>query len=444
MFHLLTSRLWYFCKKYFFRLMLDVIIVGAGLSGLSAALQLQAKDLKVAIYEANGKVGGRCKSDYIDGYILDKGLHFFQKGFTESKNTFDYKSLRMEPIYPGVMVQYNNNFHLVTNPIRNIGDVFSMAFLPFMTFRDKIKLGSMLTFLMTSNDEQLQKLQKITTEEFLISRGFSNKVIEVLFRPLCQAIFFDPSLNTSAYLFTSMMKNFAFEDSLIPAHGIGSVAVQLGERLEENTVHFHSKVKKVFEDGIELASGEVIHAKKVIVSIPPQEVEKIFPERKTEVEYTPCTCIYFSSKTSPVKSPILLMNGNKSGRVNHVFVPTTSQPSYAPPGYHLVCVTLKSFEDKEEDELIDDVLKELIDWFGVKVNDWMHLKTYHIKNALPQIHTKHEIKYTEEIDGIHFCGDSLSYGSVNNALISGRVTAEAVIQELNGNSKNQRKTAFFH
>ena len=114
--------------------MLDVIIVGAGLSGLSAAYQLQSKGLKVAIYEANGKVGGRCKSDYIDGYILDKGLHFFQKGYSEYKNTFDYKSLRMESIYPGVMVHYNNNFHLVTNPLRKIVDVFSMAFIPFMTF----------------------------------------------------------------------------------------------------------------------------------------------------------------------------------------------------------------------------------------------------------------------------------------------------------------------
>ncbi|HUH72785.1 MAG TPA: NAD(P)/FAD-dependent oxidoreductase [Chitinophagales bacterium] len=424
--------------------MLDVIIVGAGLSGLSAAYQLQQKGYKVAIYEANGKVGGRCKSDYIDGYILDKGLHFFQKGYTESKNTFDYKPLRMESIYPGAMIHFNNNFHLVTNPLRNIGDVFSMAFLPFMSFGDKIKLGSMLTYLMTSNDDQLKKWQSITTMDYLKSRGFSDKLIETLFRPLCHAIYFDPSLQTSAYLFTSMMKSFAFEESALPAYGIGSIAVQLGEKLEENTVHFHSKVKNVFEDRVELTSGEVIHARKVIVSIPPQEVEKIFPERKNKVEYSPYTCLYFSTKTPPVKSAIILLNGKKEGIVNHVFVPTTIQPSYAPPGNHLVCVTLRSFEDKEEDELIDDILTELIDWFGVKVNDWMHIKTYHIQSALPTIHANHEIKYSEVDNGIHFCGDSLSYGSVDNALISGKATAQAVMLELNGTKKMQRKPAFFH
>lgn len=424
--------------------MLDVIIVGAGLSGLSAAYQLQQKGYKVAIYEANGKVGGRCKSDYIDGYILDKGLHFFQKGYSESKNTFDYKSLRMEPIYPGAMIHYNNNFHLVTNPLRNIGDVFSMAFLPFMNFRDKIKLASMLTFLMTSSDDQLKKFHSITTKEYLLSRGFSDKLIDTLFRPLCHAIYFDSTLNTSAYLFTSMMKNFAFEESALPAHGIGSIAVQLGEKLENNTVHFHSKVKKISKNSIELASGEVIEAKKVIVSIPPQEVEKIFPERTTEVEYSPYTCLYFSTKTPPVKSAIILLNGKEEGIVSHVFVPTTIQPSYAPPGNHLVCVTLKSFEDKEEDELIDDILKELIDWFGVKVNDWMHIKTYHIENALPTVHSNHEINYTEVVDGIHFCGDGLSYGSVNNALISGKTTAEAVTLELSANKRIQRKSVLFN
>jgi phytoene dehydrogenase-like protein len=424
--------------------MLDVIIVGAGLSGLSAAFQLQQKGFKVAIYEANGKVGGRCKSDYIDGYILDKGLHFFQKGYLESKNTFDYKSLRMESIYPGAMIHYNNNFHLITNPLRNLGDIFSMAFIPFMNFKDKMKLASMLTFLMASSDDQLKKFHSITTKDYLISRGFSDKLIETLFRPLCNAIYFDPSLETSAYLFTSMMKNFAFEESALPAHGIGSIAVQLGEKLEEDTVHFHSKVKKIFDDGVELASGEVIHSKKVIVTIPPQEAEKIFPERKCEVEYLPYTCLYFSTKTPPVTSAIILMNGKKEGIVNHVFVPTTIQPSYAPPGYHLVCVTLKSFEDKEEDELIDDILKELIDWFGVKVNDWMHIKTYHIQNALPNVHSNHEIRYTEEVNGIHFCGDSLSFGSVNNALLSGKVTAEAVIQEISINKKNLRKSVFFN
>ncbi len=420
--------------------MLDVVIIGAGLSGLSAAYHLQSKGYKVAVYEANGKVGGRCKSDYIDGFILDRGLHFFQKGFEESKTVFDYRTLRMESVYPGVMLHYNNNFHLVTNPIKRIGDSLSLAFLPFMSFRDKMKMGTFLTYLMTSTDDHFKKLKDISTRAFLESRGFSKQLIESFFRPLHQAIFLDKSLSTSAYIFASMMKNFSFEESAIPAYGIGSIAVQLAEKLKENTVKLHSRVKQIFDDGIELATGEFIAAKNVIISIPPHEIEKIIPEYKSDLSFNQVTCMYFATKTPPVNTPILLLNGQNQGIVNHVFVPSTIQPSYAPPGSHLVSVTLDLNEDKEDDELIDEVLKELIDWFGVKVNDWVHLKTYHIPHAQPNVQCYHDYKQFEERDGIFYCGDYLSYGSVNNAILSGKSAAEAVIGHLNDGSKKRSFT----
>lgn len=424
--------------------MLDVIIIGAGLSGLSAAYHLQSKGYSVAVFEASGKVGGRCKSDYIDGFILDRGVHFFQKAFSESRTAFDYRTLRMESIYPGVMLHYNHNFHLVTNPVKKIGDSLSLAFLPFMTFKDKMKMGSFLTYLMANTEENFKKLKDISTRAFLESRGFSQKLIESFFKPLNQAIFLDNSLSTSAYIFASMMKNFSFEESAIPAYGIGSIAVQLSEKLEDNTVKLHSRVKQIFDDGIELTTGEFIAAKSVIVSIPPHEIEKTIPEYKTDISFNHVTCMYFATKTPPVNSPILLLNGENQGIVNHVFVPSTIQPSYAPPGSHLVSVTLNTSEYHEDDELIDNVLNELIDWFGIKVNDWVHLKTYHIPHALPNIQSFHEYQYHEERNGVFFCGDYLSYGSVNNAVSSGKSVADAVDTHLSNKKKAQRKKAFFH
>lgn len=423
--------------------MLDVVIIGAGLSGLSSAYHLQSKGYKVAVLEANGKVGGRCKSDYIDGFILDRGLHFFQKGYSESKITFDYRTLRMEDIYPGVMLHYKNNFHLVTNPLKKLADSVSLAFLPFMTFKDKMKITSFLTYLLTSTEDNFRKLKDTTTIEFLESKGFSQQVIESFFQPLHQAIFTDKKMNTSAYVFASLMKNFCFESNSLPAYGIGSIAVQLSEKLEENTVRFHSRVKQIFSDGVELHTGEFISARKVIVSIPPNEIEKIQGESDQDWNFEGVTCLYFATKTPPVKSPILLLNGNKSGIVNHVFVPTTIQPSYAPPGSHLVSVTLKSEDLREDDEIVDEVLNELIDWFGIKVNDWMHIKTYHIPYALPNVSIHQDYKYYDEKDGVFYCGDYLSYGSVENAILSGKNVAEVVNSELSKSKKQEKRKIFF-
>ena len=155
--------------------------------------------------------------------------------------------------------------------------------------------------------------------------------------------------------------------------------------------------------------------------------------------------MYFATKTPPVNSPIILLNGNEEGLVNNIFVPSTVQRSYAPPGSHLISVTLKTIvEDMDEDELIDTVLEELIDWFGIKVNDWTHLRTYVIDQALPQIKTSDKHRFFEEKNGLFFCGDYMSFASVNKALLSGKSVANAVNIHLTDEYNNQEATPTFN
>ncbi len=421
--------------------MSDVVIIGAGLTGLSAAHHLQSRGHKVQIVESSGKVGGRCKSDYIDGFILDRGLHFFQKDFSESKNTFDYRTLRLESIYPGIIVYLKNNFHLISNPIRKVTDTLSMTFSPFMTLKDKMNLASLMAYLLTRSDENIKKLKNISTRKFLEKRGFSEKIIDTFFRPLGYAAYLDGSLEAPAYVFASIMKFGLFGQNAIPAYGIGSIAVQLSEKLQKGTVKFHSKARNIHAHGVELASGEFIEAKSVIVTVPPHKIEEIHPELQSEeVDFNNVRCMYFATKTPPVNSPILLMNGGKRGLVGHIFVPTTIQRAYAPPGLHLINVTLRpNIPDIDEGDLIDEVLKELIDWFGIKVNDWTHLRTYHIEQALPKIEDSHHFHFFREVNDIYYCGDYMYYGSVNNALLSGRHVAKAVHLKLSDKLKTREQ-----
>lgn len=409
--------------------MLDVAIIGAGLSGLSAAYHLQSMGYQVVVLEATGKVGGRCKSDYLDGFILDRGLHFFQKDLVELKSLLDYNSLRMEAVYPGAMLYFNSNFYLVSNLVQKFKDSLSFAISPFMTFKDKFNMAKFLGYLMSSSEESFQKLKDVTTLEFLKSRGFSDMFVQSFFKPLNKAIYADDSLKTPACVFASTMKYSTFGGNMLPAYGIGSVAVQLAEKLEEGTVRLLSRVTDIQANRVELATGEVIQAKNVIVSTPPHEIEKMMSDYQSDVKFNTVACMYFATTNPPVNQPILLLNGEGKGLVNNIFVPSNIQRSYAPPGSHLVSVTLKDFEGKDEGELIDDVLRELIGWFGIKVNDWTHLKTYHIKNALPRLEVGDEHVHYQKNNGVYFCGDYLSYASVGNAIMSGKNVAEALSTE---------------
>ncbi|HNM31124.1 MAG TPA: oleate hydratase, partial [Chitinophagales bacterium] len=62
---------------------MDVIIIGAGFSGLSAAYYLQRKGLQVKILEATSHAGGRARSDKMEGFTLDRGVHFYHNSTTE-------------------------------------------------------------------------------------------------------------------------------------------------------------------------------------------------------------------------------------------------------------------------------------------------------------------------------------------------------------------------
>ena len=57
----------------------DVIIIGGGLGGLSAAAILAKHGKKVLIFEKNNIVGGRCSSYKKKGFTIDYGTHIFTR-----------------------------------------------------------------------------------------------------------------------------------------------------------------------------------------------------------------------------------------------------------------------------------------------------------------------------------------------------------------------------
>ena len=82
----------------------EIIIIGAGVSGLTAALHLESLGYAPKIYEASDSVGGRVKSDILNDYILDHGFQVLLTAYPMAQKYLDFDSLNLNYFKPGSFV----------------------------------------------------------------------------------------------------------------------------------------------------------------------------------------------------------------------------------------------------------------------------------------------------------------------------------------------------
>ena len=77
----------------------DILIIGAGLAGLSAARVLKNAGRTVKIIEASDAPGGRLRTDHVDGFLLDRGFQVLLTAYPEAKHFLDYKALDLKALH---------------------------------------------------------------------------------------------------------------------------------------------------------------------------------------------------------------------------------------------------------------------------------------------------------------------------------------------------------
>jgi len=80
----------------------DVIVVGAGLAGLATARRLTQAGVQVKVFESSDGVGGRVRTDRVDGFSLDRGFQLYNMAYSEGKQILDHKSLNLKKFRKGV------------------------------------------------------------------------------------------------------------------------------------------------------------------------------------------------------------------------------------------------------------------------------------------------------------------------------------------------------
>ncbi len=99
--------------------MTDVVIIGAGLAGLSCALSLQDAGVAVVLLEASDAPGGRVRTDAVDGFRLDRGFQVMLTAYPEARRLLDYSGLELKKFEAGALVWHGGKFHRFADPFRN-------------------------------------------------------------------------------------------------------------------------------------------------------------------------------------------------------------------------------------------------------------------------------------------------------------------------------------
>jgi phytoene dehydrogenase-like protein len=404
----------------------DVVIVGAGLAGLSAAREIQRHGHSVIVLDSSDAVGGRVRTDIVDGFQLDRGFQVMLTAYPELQTQVDMRALDLRPFDPGALVWRNGKGHAVSDPFRKPQTLATTAFAPIGSVFDKARIVVLRARVMRRKPAVLLGGQDVSTDVALRAFGFSTKIINRFFRPLFGGIQLDPHLATSRRMFDVIFRSLSEGQSVLPSRGMHALPLQMASRLSEGTIHLNTRVNTVEGAKVTLASGESITARAVVVATDGPTASSLLGIPL--VESRKVGCVYFSADAPPTKEKYVVLDGTGNGPVLNVAVISNVAPSYAPADKHLIVAALPGVTDGDLEAMSRQQLRS---WWGTQVDSWKHLRTYVINHGGPVQKPPFSPKQRVDLgNGLFVCGDHRDTGSIQGAMFSGRRCGEAVVRSL--------------
>ncbi|HEY4979082.1 MAG TPA: NAD(P)/FAD-dependent oxidoreductase [Candidatus Acidoferrum sp.] len=409
----------------------DVLIVGAGLAGLCCARLLHEKGVSFQILEASDGIGGRVRTDAVDGFLLDRGFQVLLTAYPEAKHILDYSRLDLKPYAHGALSWYAGRMNRLADPWRTPGVWWEAIRSDFGSLSDKLRIASLRTRLRRISINDIFHHPDRPTKDALASLGFSKEMIHHFFRPFLGGILLDGELQSSSRMFEFVFKMISEGDTAIPARGMGAIPTQLAEKLPASSIRLNIHVDSLHESELTLTGGETLRARAIVVAAEGPAAAHLVGE--VEPASRSVTCFYYSADEPPVAEPILVLNGDGAGPVNNFSVISQVAPSYAPSGKHLISVTVLGTQALTEAQLGGFIIAQMKNWFGKVASTWQLLRSYRIAHAQPQqlpgaLEPPQRAVRTRP--GVYVCGDHRDNASIQGAMVSGRRAAEAVLSDL--------------
>ncbi len=402
-----------------------ITIIGAGVSGLTAALTLQNAGYKSTLYDANSFIGGRVNSLIKNGLILDQGFQVMLDAYPAVQEFLDIEALKLRKFVPGSLIFNGRRTYRLGDPSRDYSFFWSTLFAGVGSLKDKWLVFSLSRKLKQKSLQQVFASPEKSTLTYLQEFGFSHQMISSFFTPFYAGIFLETELATSSRMFEFVFKMFTEGSAAIPAGGMKAIPEQLASKLTAGSIQLNQKISAVLGNEITLENGEKFLSDYTIVAAPAGDIVPNLPDEMMPWHHV--TVLYFETDHTGFDEAIIGLVTNEEVVINNFhFLQDVFEN-------HRIVISVSVIKKHQftDQQLVERVIKELREETGIKASEFIQL--FHIKKALPQLHslnycmTPSETQLTEHL---FLAGDHLSNASLNAAMLNGKAAAQAVISKI--------------
>lgn len=402
----------------------DVVVIGAGLAGLATARALRAAGRDVVILEGSDDIGGRVRTDEVDGFLLDRGFQVLLTAYPELHRQFDVQALDLRAFEPGAMVWLSGKGRVMSDPFRRPATIAATTLAPVGSLTDKIRLAGLRSRVGRGDARRLLRNDDVRTLDMLRATGFSSRMIQRFFIPLAGGIQLDPELSASRRMFDLVFRMLSEGDAAVPARGMREIPRQLASHIEPGRINLDTRVTGIDGRFVTIRDGSSIEARAIVVATDGPAASALLGIEP--VVSRSVSCVYFDAPTPPTDSRYIILDGTGAGPVLNVAVMSNIAPSYAPAGRHLVAAAMPGVTGVEAEPIARAQLTRM---FGASVSQWRHLRTYDIPHGQPDMSPPLDPKKPVSLgNGLFVCGDHRDTASIQGALFSGRRCAQAVLE----------------
>ena len=402
----------------------DVAIIGAGLAGLAAARQLSIHGVEVAVLEASDGPGGRVRSDYVDGFTLDRGFQLYNPAYPEAARVLDHAQLDLHKLSGSIGIVGEGTLHSLTDPRRNLLKALSGLSPSTGHLTGKAKLARYAWQQYRRSVAEIESQPDVDALTALRAAGVDQRTIDQVLLPFFSGVFLEPDLSTSRRFLDLVLRTFVKGTPSLPRAGMQAIADQLHAALPEQSVKFHSMVRSLSGTTVCTDDGAT-HARAVIVAADAPSAAHLLPGVPIPAGHHVTTWYHATDRVLHDGRPTLVIDPTRSGPLVNSVPLSNAVASYAPPNFTLISSSALTSHGTEH-----QVRHQLARMHRAPTNSWSLIGSYSIDYALPAMSVPLQVrKPTRLSDSIYIAGDYRATASIQGAMVSGRRAADAILQD---------------